>query len=160
MDVINQSSTNIIKFTDELIFLNQHFSDSDDFFLRVSEKLLAENLVTTAFLHSIALREREYPTGLALAPFSIAIPHTDIEFIKEPFIAFYQLAEEMSWNEMGADESKIKVKFIILLGLVDTSNHIDFLQSLIALFSTENHAHWLSKTQSSHDATNYLNKYI
>ena len=32
MDVINQSSTNIIKFTDKLIFLNQHFSDSDDFF--------------------------------------------------------------------------------------------------------------------------------
>lgn len=58
MDVINQSSTNIIKFTDKLILLNQHFSDSDDFFLRVSEKLLAENLVTTAFLHSIALRER------------------------------------------------------------------------------------------------------
>ncbi|WP_262364632.1 PTS sugar transporter subunit IIA [Escherichia sp. B1147] len=95
-----------------------------------------------------------------LNPFSIAIPHTDTEFVKEPFIAFYQLADEMCWNEMGADENKIKVKFIILLGLVDTSSHIDFLQNLITLFSTENHAYWLSETQSSHDATNYLNKYI
>ncbi|EEZ4380612.1 PTS sugar transporter subunit IIA [Escherichia whittamii] len=160
MKVINKSSTNIIKFTEELVFLNQYFTDSDDFFLKASEKFLTENLVTSNFPHSITLREREYPTGLVLNPFSIAIPHTDTEFVKEPFIAFYQLADEMCWNEMGADENKIKVKFIILLGLVDTSSHIDFLQNLITLFSTENHAYWLSETQSSHDATNYLNKYI
>ncbi|TGB83689.1 PTS sugar transporter subunit IIA [Escherichia sp. E3659] len=160
MKVINQSSTNIIKFTEELVFLNQQFADSDDFFLKASEKFLAANLVTSNFPHRIALRESEYPTGLVLNPFSIAIPHTDTEFVKEPFIAFYQLADQMCWNEMGADENKIKVKFIILLGLVDTSSHIDFLQNLITLFSTENHAYWLSETQSSHDATNYLNKYI
>lgn len=160
MKGINQNFTNVIRFTDDLVFLRQRFIDSDDFFHTVNEKLLAVNLVTIDFLQNIRLREREYPTGLALESFSIAIPHTDIKFIKEPFVAFYQLAEEMPWNEMGADENKLKIKFIILLGLVDTSSHIDFLQNLITLFSTENHADWLSKTQSSHDATNYLNKYI
>lgn len=67
MKGINQNFTNVIRFTDDLVFLRQRFIDSDDFFHTVNEKLLAANLVTIDFLQNIRLRERiSYRIGVGI----------------------------------------------------------------------------------------------
>ena len=71
----------------ELVFFGESFEDQEDFFKEASKNLLELGYVTEGYFKAVVEREVSYPTGLALENISIAIPHTNPEFIVKPFIA-------------------------------------------------------------------------
>lgn len=124
-------------FSDELLFLDFPCDNKDDLFHKISQKLAEKNLVKESFLQAITDREEEFPTGLRSQPYQVAIPHTDPEHIKSPFIAFVRPAQAINFGEMGTDDEEVEVNFIFMLGLNRGQDQIILLQWLIDMFMKE-----------------------
>ena len=72
---------------------------------RSAAKLQDLGYVADSFGQALAEREAEFSTGLALEHVTVAIPHTYVEHVKRPFIAFYRLVEPvMPFIQMGTDD--------------------------------------------------------
>lgn len=125
-------------FHKDLIFLDNDILDSNCFFDFITPILIDKNLIKPTFLSSIKTREENFPTALPLESYSIAIPHTDIEHINNPFIAVMRVKNTAKWHEMANNDSILDVKLIFLLGFIEKDGHIDLLQSLISSFVNDN----------------------
>ncbi|WP_159566100.1 PTS sugar transporter subunit IIA [Budvicia diplopodorum] len=118
-----------------LIKLNAAYKDQDDFFTHSHQDLYFQQYVEASYLKKIIAREKEYPTGLATAGLNIAIPHTDPQYVKKPFVAITHLAKPLSFSVMGTTDEKIDVDWIFSLGVTEAENQIDLLQKLMSVFA-------------------------
>lgn len=118
----------------DLIELDLDVKTQNEFFEYIAAKLLAKGLVRDTFLESIKAREANYPTGLEVEPYPIAIPHTMAEHIVKPFVVPVRLKNTVRWGEMGTDDQFQDVKFIFLLGFLKGGAHVDLLQLLMYNF--------------------------
>ncbi len=66
---------------------------------------------TTAILQ----REAQFPTGLPVTPYGVAIPHTDGTYVLKPQLAFASLKNPVVFQEMGNRSREIQVTFILCL---------------------------------------------
>jgi len=118
---------------EELIELDMEAADIDDFFEKMSVKLLKLGYVKETFLEAIKKREAEYPTALPVEPYAVAIPHTDSEHIIKPFIAPVRL-KTVKWCEMAANDVEHDVRFVFILGIHGSNEHVELLQVLVENF--------------------------
>lgn len=118
----------------DLIQLDWEVADQDEFFNRMSDKLLGRGYVKESFLTAIKAREQAYPTALPTQPEAIAIPHSDAEHIIEPFIASTRLASPVTWHEMANNDETHAVRFIFMLGFTQEDGHVEVLQTLLENF--------------------------
>ena len=116
----------------ELIQLDWEVKDQDEFFDKMTDKLLELGYVKDTFRDAIKTREANYPTALPVEPYPVAIPHSDPENIIKPFIACTRLKDTIKWCD---------VKFIFMLGFLgghDDPNagneHVELLQVLVTNF--------------------------
>lgn len=116
---------------DDLVFLNMEVSDKEDLFKKLNKVLLREEYVTGEFYDYILEREGNYPTGLKLEGYSVAIPHGNPEYVKKPFIAVITLNQPIKMNQMDDPGSEIDVELLFLLGLDNGSGHLKILKSII-----------------------------
>lgn len=122
---------NIGMFRKELIQIEMKAVDTDDFFEQMSARLLELDYVCPTFENAIKVRESKYPTALPIRPFAVAIPHTECEHIKKPFIAAVRLAAPVDWCEMAANDVVHQVRFVFLLGIKEAHQQVDLLQILV-----------------------------
>ncbi|MGL4723392.1 MAG: PTS sugar transporter subunit IIA [Scandinavium sp.] len=134
-----------------LITLNAVYHDQDDFFQHSFQALYLQDYVAASYLDNIVAREQEYPTGLAAMGLNIAIPHTDPQHIKKPFIAITQLAKPLPFLVMGTTDEKIEVDWIFSLGVTQAENQIALLQTLMSLFSHHDRVQTLKALTSTED---------
>ena len=90
----------------DLVQLDWEVADQDEFFNRMSDRLLGLGYVEESFPAAVKARERAYPTALPTQPEAIAIPHSDAEHIIEPFIASTRLAPPVTWHEMANNDEE------------------------------------------------------
>lgn len=120
-------------FYEDLILLDLDVRNADEFFETMNGILLQKGFVNEGFLKAIKQREAKYPTALPTQPYGIAIPHTDPEFIEQPFIAVVRLKHSAVWKLM-ASEDEGEVKVVFLLGFKHDDYHVQLLQKLMDLF--------------------------
>ena len=99
----------------ELIQLDWEVKDQDEFFDKMTDKLLELGYVKETFKDAIKTREANYPTALPVEPYPVAIPHSDPENIIKPFIACTRLKNPIKWCEMANNDVQHDVKFIFML---------------------------------------------
>ena len=118
----------------DLVQLDWEVADQDEFFNRMSDRLLGLGYVEESFPAAVKARERAYPTALPTQPEAIAIPHSDAEHIIEPFFASTRLASPVTWHEMANNDETHAVRFIFMLGFTKEDGHVEVLQILLENF--------------------------
>lgn len=122
-------------FREDLVQLEGTFSNKEELFEKVSEELLEKGLVTHNFLKAIKNREEEYPTGLQLENMSIAIPHTDVEYIIKPFVYVCTLKKAIHFLQMGTSDMDVDAEAVLVLGIKEPKEQVGMLSGLMAMFS-------------------------
>jgi len=118
----------------ELIVLDMGIKHQDEFFKKAFEHLFQQGYCNEQYYDALKSREEKYPTALPTIPYAIALPHTDPDFVKKPFIYMARLKDEVPWLEMGTNEVA-NVKWVFLLGFERHCDlHIRLLQRLMNLF--------------------------
>lgn len=125
--------TGLIK--EELIFTNLEAKTSQELFYFIGNQLLTLDYVKPTFIQAVIDREKEYPTGLALEEFNVAIPHTDSVHIKQPFVAVVKNKYKLPFVHMGTDDHIIDIDCFFILGITDPNGHISLLQTLMERFN-------------------------
>ncbi|NDR54754.1 PTS sugar transporter subunit IIA [Actinomyces sp. 565] len=132
----------------DLIRLDWEVNDQQEFFERIAAELLRAGYIKDTFCGALAERERKYPTALPTMPEAVAIPHSDVEHIVQPFIASVRLARPIDWREMGNDDVVHPVRFIFVLGFVQEDRHVEVLQIMLQAFQDPAFMEQLSAAQT------------
>ena len=133
----------------ELIDLACEETDQALFFAHQAAKLQDLGYVADSFGQALADREAEFPTGLALEHVTVAIPHTYVEHVKRPFIAFYRLVDPvMPFIQMGTDDVVVYPRYIMILGIKEAKAQVNLLAELMTLLSQEDLVAKLEAAQS------------
>lgn len=122
---------------EELIFLNQKFTSPTELFEFVGQKADSLNLINSGFVEGITKREEEFPTGLQLENFGVAIPHTDAEHIKDEFISVITLSEPTAFKPMDGSPEEVSVKLVFVLGLKKPEGQLETLQKIMQVIQDE-----------------------
>ena len=123
-------------FQPELIDLQVQANSEEELFAVIAERLLELGYVYSDYLTGITLRERNFPTGLITQHLNIALPHSDTEYVKKPFIYIVRLKQPVIVRQMG-DNQEMLIKDIFFLGIKEPTKQVGLLQLLITLFQEE-----------------------
>lgn len=118
----------------ELIFLNQPLIQREALFGQITDTLIAKNIVAESYRSALLLREQNHPTAMHLETMGVAIPHVDIEHIREERLVVVTSREGIVFNQAEDPDLTMKVNVIFFLLLKEKDAHLDFLMKLISLF--------------------------
>lgn len=146
-------------FKEELISINVEVNSEEQLFSYVAKKLKERRYVNDSYLEGITKREEEFPTGLITKNLNIALPHSDPEYIIEPFIYVVRSNNDVTVKQMG-DNQEMKVKDFFFLGIKEPSGQVGVLQSLMNLFMNNDFTKEYINAQSQEEIFNTIKKYF
>lgn len=139
--------SNLIK--EELIIIDNESLNREEFFLNISNILFDKGYVEETFHDAIVEREKKYPTGLEMPKITVAIPHTDVQHIKKPFIFINKMKEKsIEFIQMGTDDLIVNPEFIVVLGIKEPKNQVGLLSTLMNLFDNEDFVYKIKQADS------------
>ncbi|MFD1415754.1 PTS sugar transporter subunit IIA [Oceanobacillus jeddahense] len=141
-------------FNSQLMKLNHSSQNQEELFEEVARELVSLEYVNESYQEALVQREQSFPTGLKTNYCNIAIPHTDAEHVRKPFIYLVQLQDEVEFHNMGDSSEEISVKLVLFLGITDPKNQTILLSTLMEHFQTEE----FSKTMFEEIDTKQLEK--
>lgn len=147
-------------FREELVNLNNNATDKKVFFDNAYTKLFEQGYVKDSFEKAITKREDKYPTGLALENINIAIPHTDTEHIKEPFVYINRLNKELEFNQMGNEDEVVSVEEVWILGIKDGSKQVNLLAYIMDIFNNPEFIDKYHNSVTSEEVIDLLKNYV
>ena len=147
-------------FKKDLIFLEFESDNQINFFGKIYKILEERGDVKFSFLNSIIEREKEFPTGLDLGKYKIAIPHTNPEHINTEAIVFVRNKNKIVFRDMGMDLNDLETDFIFVLLVKKNGEQIEVLENLMNLLSEEKLLDKLKNAQTEEEAYNLLREKI
>ncbi|WP_311481792.1 PTS sugar transporter subunit IIA [uncultured Anaerococcus sp.] len=134
---------------EELIIIDNESLNCEEFFRNISNILFEKGYVEETFHDAIVEREKKYPTGLEMPKITVAIPHTDVQHIRKPFIFINKMKEKnIEFIQMGTDDLIVHPEFIVVLGIKEPKNQVGLLSSLMNLFDNEEFVDKIKKSDS------------
>ncbi|MCM2139104.1 PTS sugar transporter subunit IIA [Vagococcus fluvialis] len=124
-------------FDESVINFQINPSSQEELLSSLSDQLLEKGVVKDTFVTGIIDREKNFPTGLPVQPFGVAIPHTDNDHVVKEQIGFASLKEPVKFKIMGSDSDYVNVSLVFILALKYPDKQLDMLQKLITLFQNE-----------------------
>lgn len=118
----------------ELVAIYEQDAEQVTFFRYVADRLMALGYVEDSYLEAIIEREKKYPTGLNTPTLEVAIPHTDPQHIKQPFIYIIKLKTPVIFGEMGTDDVFVKARYAFCLGFTKGADQLVLLQDMMTMF--------------------------
>lgn len=146
-------------FKEELVSINVEVDSEEQLFSYVAKRLKEGRYVKDSYLEGITKREEEFPTGLITKNLNIALPHSDPEHIREPFIYVVRINNDVTVKQMG-DNQEMKVKDFFFLGIKEPSGQVGVLQSLMNLFMNDDFVKEYIEAQSQEEIFNTIKKYF
>ncbi len=144
------------KLEPELILLNEAPLDRNTVFRTVSNLLLAKNYVEPSYPDALVAREENHPTAMQLEKMGVAIPHVDVEHVREEKLVVVTCPEGIVFNQAEDPDSTMKVNVIFFLLLKEKDAHLDFLMKLISLFQRSNEMDKILWAKSKDDVIKIL----
>lgn len=127
----NKSHKGMI-FDEDLVILDLCATDREDVLAKIGTKLTERGYVNEDFINEVIKREREFPTGIKMEHIGIAIPHTDIEYVKQASIIVGVLREPVIFKQMVSDED-VAVSVVFMLALNEPQQQLIMLQRLMEI---------------------------
>jgi PTS system galactitol-specific IIA component len=119
------------------VFTDLEVSNKEEALRILADSLLEQGFIHDNFYKSLINREKNFPTGLEFHGIGIAIPHTDPKYIKKDSIAVAVLNKPVIFQDMVDKSNSINVKIIFLLGLSESTKHLNILKQIIDLIQVK-----------------------
>lgn len=147
---------NLFELNEQLITLQFEASSREEVTTYLADRLEAGGYIKSSYLPAVLEREKTYPTGLPLAAFGVAIPHTDPEHVNKPAISVATLKEPVVFHKMGSPDETVQAKIVFVLAISEPSKQLVMLEKLMTLFRKEEVMTKLSHMTSYEEAAHLL----
>lgn len=145
-------------FEEQLIFVNKEFKDTNVFFETIGQKTIDTGNANENFIDKLKAREVEFPTGLQLEKYGVAIPHTDPDCINKEFISVVTLEKPVVFQSMANKDDEVEVSVVFILGLKTAKNQLHVLQTLMSVIQNEELMTELMNAADSNEVLSVLKK--
>lgn len=142
----------------ELIHIHLPTQQRDELLIKISDQLLAKGIVESSYPEALRLREQHHPTAMQLETMGVAIPHVDVEHVREERLVVVTCPEGIVFNQAEDPDLTMKVNVIFFLLLKEKDAHLEFLMKLISLFQKTDQMNTLLNTDSSDEVIKILAK--
>ena len=116
-----------------LVLTDVEVTDSKGVMKKVGGALIDAGYAKESYIDALIKRESEFPTGLDVDGFGVAIPHTDVSHVLKAGIAIAVLKNPVTFIQMGTDDETVEVKLVFMLSVTDPNAHIDKLQRILEI---------------------------
>ena len=139
-----------------LILPHMKAADYEDVMRQVGSTLIREGYAKDTYVQALIDRECDYPTGLDVDGYGVAIPHTSVEHVSKPGIAIAVLNDPVTFTQMGTDDETIGVRLVFMLAVVDPNKHIDELERILAIIQDTAVLEKLLSAESTEEIINLI----
>jgi PTS system galactitol-specific IIA component len=116
------------------IVLKYPAENAEDIVNVLGRRLFEDGYTKESFVQAALEREKEMPTGLPLnGSYNAAIPHTDIEHVIKPGVAFGTLKSPVIFQNMAVPDESVDVSLVFLLALDQPKAQIGMLQQIAGI---------------------------
>lgn len=115
--------------TDILIKTGIEFSSRSELFHHLADRLINEGFVKESYRNALFVREKDFPTGMALEHHAVAIPHCEAEHALKPTIYFIRPDKTVKF-ERPDEEGTVNAELIIALVVTDPQDQLVLLRTL------------------------------
>jgi len=143
---------------EDLIVTSMDAKTTDDVFARLGGLLVQQGYAKESYVAALAEREAEFPTGLNLGEYGIAIPHTAVEHVNKGATAIATLKEPVRFVEMATDDDPVDARVIFMLAVVDPKDHIEELQRILKIVTDQEVIKALLSAQESQEVIDIIKK--
>lgn len=123
---------------ENLIFPELEVKNSSEIMEEMGAVFIREGLCKESYITALINRESEFPTGIDVDGFGIAIPHTDVSHVNEAGIGIAILKEPVRFIQMGTDDEEVDTKVVVMLAVDDPQKHLSTLQSILGILQDKN----------------------
>lgn len=116
---------------DDLVFLDKEYKDYEDLLSHIMKTLVSKNYVEKEFEEALIEREKEFPTGLQLDGYAVAIPHGGSQYVKQDFISMVTLRNPIFMNRMDNPQESLATDILFILGFGKSETHLQGLKKLM-----------------------------
>ncbi|MBB6449935.1 PTS system galactitol-specific IIA component [Geomicrobium halophilum] len=145
-----------IYFDESIILFDLEGKSKEEVLTKIGNNLIEKNLVKEGFIDAIIKRESEYATGLPTKGVSVAIPHTDVEYVNRKTISVAVLKEPVDFGIMGEPKATIPIKLVFLLAMDEEHSQLSLLQKLMEMFQDEDTLKYLINENNKTKIKNLL----
>lgn len=142
---------------ERLVFTNLEVNDFSTTIQKMGSKMKNLGYVEDTFIDAVITRENSFPTGLELADYSIAIPHTDPEHVRKSAIAIATLSQPVAVNSMIDPQKSVEVSFIVLMAIKDPKGQLAMLSKLMGFFQDVETLKQLEAAQEKEEIIHIIN---
>ncbi len=139
---------------ESLIFTNLEAKTYEDVMRAVGQKVTAEGFAKESYVDALIDREKDFPTGLDIDGFGVAIPHTDVSHVNKAATAIAILKNPVTFVQMGTDDDYVDAKVVFVLAVDDPKGHLEQLQRIISIIQDKN---VLEKLTQANEASEIIN---
>lgn len=140
----------------ELIKVNLPCKDRNELFQMMHDEAFKYGYVEGDFIEGLLSREAVFPTGIKLTNYSVAIPHTEAEYIKEQFIAIIVPEKPVTFKLMDDETKEEEVNLIFMLGLNKPHSQLEVLKELMGLIQKEDVVKKIIASKDGNEVKNIL----
>lgn len=105
------------------------FNHYDEVLAHLYDQLCAQGIVKTSWLTAMREREADYPTGIELDGYAVAIPHCGSEHANHPAVSILRTPEAVKVNQADGD-GELSVRLIICLIVTDPADQLQLLKAM------------------------------
>lgn len=136
---------------ENLIFPKLEVKDSSEIMEEMGSIFIKEGLCKESYINALINRELEFPTGIDVDGFGIAIPHTDVSHVNEAGIGIATLKKPVKFIQMGTDDEEVYTKVVVMLAVDDPQKHLSMLQNILGILQDKNVLFQLSSAKDKED---------
>lgn len=144
----------------DLVYAHLNGKNSTDVINKLADALYQHGNVNADYKQAVLDREKKYPTGLPSGDICVAVPHTDVKYVKSPAIVFASLDHPVKFANMADKSQTVEVKFVAMLAMKEPHSQVKLLQSLMQLFQNQELLKKLIGLDSSADLYDELVSYF
>lgn len=121
----------------KIIFRELDCSSAEEVIRYMGNAMKKEGYVREGYVEAVIEREKVFPTGLPGVSMSIAIPHTNPEYVNEAAVAVAIPKKEVTFSMMCDADKKLECSIIMLLAIKDPNMQIELLKKLMGVIQNE-----------------------
>jgi galactitol PTS system EIIA component len=144
----------------DMILIDLDVSTKEEALLIMSKMIVEKGYASEPFINAILDREKHYPSGLPMENHKIAIPHTDVTYVKKSVLLFARLKNFVEFSVMGDPDQKIQVRLISMFALTDKKLIGSILTSLITAYQDDSILEKIINAEDENTIFNVLKKKI
>ena len=136
---------------ENLIFVELEANNNSDVMQKMGETFIKEGVCKDTYIKALIEREEEYPTGLNIDGFGVAIPHTSVEHVNEAKIAIATLKNKVDFIHMGTDNENVEVDLVVMLAVDNPKKHLSTLQGMLEILQDKEVLYKMTQVKQKED---------